>query len=232
MVKALRTPAISTLATGAAAIMALLVAGCRPDTTAPDDLVTGSLPRPGAEIARQPRTITIAVRPTTYGMTPKQQVDVMRFLEQYRQRGADKAELTISVPSGGSLEPSAIEAASQVRQMIRYLGISDRSVRVDQHRAHGQLAHLELVWHEIVLDLPECGYGDENLARNDRNIPPANAGCAVQRNSAVMVARPADLVGPRAMLPRASERRDEIWEKYVRGKSTVSEKQGAEKLAN
>jgi pilus assembly protein CpaD len=48
---------------------------------------------------------------------------------------------------------------------------------------------------------------------------------------AVQIANPADLLGPRTMEPAASsERRDEIWNKYVKGESTIAKKDPDEKV--
>lgn len=54
------------------------------------------------------------------------------------------------------------------------------------------------------------------------NVPYPNLGCANQRNLAVMVANPADLLGPRTETARSSERRDQVWGKYVKGAATGS----------
>ncbi|GAG12372.1 unnamed protein product, partial [marine sediment metagenome] len=51
-----------------------------------------------------------------------------------------------------------------------------------------------------------------------------------QKNLAAMVANPRDLVEPRGMTPRSSQRRDIIMDKYVRGDTTVSNKSKDEKV--
>jgi pilus assembly protein CpaD len=69
-----------------------------------------------------------------------------------------------------------------------------------------------------VADAPDCGDDwSQNLAANYQNTPYPDFGCASQRNLAVMVANPADLLGPRTMTPRDSDRRDVTYEKYVKG---------------
>ena len=74
------------------------------------------------------------------------------------------------------------------------------------------------------------GAWPDNLASDRRNLPYANFGCASQRNLAVQVANPADLVGPRTMSPAAAERRDTVYEKYVSGKITHADKSNDERL--
>jgi pilus assembly protein CpaD len=52
------------------------------------------------------------------------------------------------------------------------------------------------------------------------NLPYPNFGCATQRNFGAQVANPADLLGPRSETARSSERRDQVWSKYVKGAAT------------
>ena len=69
-----------------------------------------------------------------------------------------------------------------------------------------------------------------NLAeqRDNGNYP--NFGCATQRNLAVQVANPADLLGPRTESDRPGERRDVVWDKYVKGETTGAKKSEDEKV--
>ena len=50
-----------------------------------------------------------------------------------------------------------------------------------------------------------------------------------QHNLAAMVANPADLLGPRTMTPAARERRDIVWDKYVKGEPTAASRSDDEK---
>ena len=61
-------------------------------------------------------------------------------------------------------------------------------------------------------------------------LPYPNFGCATQRNLAVQVANPADLLTPRTMQPGSAERRDTVWDAYVKGDSTIAKKSADEKV--
>jgi len=52
-------------------------------------------------------------------------------------------------------------------------------------------------------------------------------GCAGQRNLAGMVANPADLLGPRTMTSRDSNRRDDMYAKYVKGAPLAAKDEAA-----
>jgi pilus assembly protein CpaD len=80
----------------------------------------------------------------------------------------------------------------------------------------------------VVAVPPDCPDWSENIARDPQNMPFTNMGCATQRNLAVAVANPRDLIDPRGETPRASERRDVVWSKYVNGQPTISKRDAAE----
>jgi pilus assembly protein CpaD len=76
---------------------------------------------------------------------------------------------------------------------------------------------------------PDCPDWSENISRDPQNMPWTNMGCATQRNLAVSVANPEDLIGPRGETPRPGERRDVMWGKYVKGEPTISKRDKAER---
>ena len=49
-----------------------------------------------------------------------------------------------------------------------------------------------------------------------------NFGCSTQSNIAAMVSNPADLLGPRSMTPSSADRRDTVYDKYVKGQPTAT----------
>ena len=81
-----------------------------------------------------------------------------------------------------------------------------------------------------VAEAPACGDWSTNLAHEPMNLPYPNFGCATQRNLAVSVANPADLLGPRSETARSSERRDFVWNKYVHGDPTGARKSADERV--
>ena len=85
-------------------------------------------------------------------------------------------------------------------------------------------ARIRVSYASLAVHGPECGDWSDKLARDPKNIPYRNFGCATQRNLAAMVANPRDLVEPRGMTPRDSARRDVIMGKYVRGDTTIAKK--------
>lgn len=219
-------------AAAAAGIAALMLTACRPGQgpeVAGWSMIDAADRHP-IIVTQQPTRLTLRVPRGSSGLTAQQHAETMHFLARYRAGDDGNSKLVISVPSGTSNEISAIQAAAQVRHLIRESGFDDASVAIEPVSDRpGSQPPLRLSYQRYVVEAPECGVWPNNLARNYENTPHANFGCAAQRNFAAQIANPADLVTPRTMTPRASERRDQVWNKHVRGQSTVSQKSGDEK---
>jgi pilus assembly protein CpaD len=182
-------------------------------------------------VSEQPAHHAVRVARGSHGLTPQQRSQVIDFLARYRSRDAGNGRIMIAVPSGSSNEVAAMHAAADLRYLVRDAGIDDANVTIRPYRAAGDRdPAIRMAYARFVAEAPECGDWSTNLAEDPRNLPYPNFGCATQRNLAVQVANPADLLGPRTMQPGSTERRDEIWNKYVKGESTVAKKDGEEKV--
>jgi pilus assembly protein CpaD len=82
----------------------------------------------------------------------------------------------------------------------------------------------------FVAQPPPCGNWSTNLAEEPMNVPYPDFGCANQHNLGAMVANPADLLGPRSETARDSERRDQVFTKYVKGEPTGARKSADERV--
>ena len=166
-------------------------------------------------------TLDLAVYSRSSGLNPSQRAQLYDFLADYKQQSAD--QLLIRAPSGGPNETAAMRAYDDVRAAMRHAGIKPSAVAVQPYYAGGDAAApLRLSYLKVVAIPPDCPDWSENIARDPQNMPWTNMGCATQRNLAVAVANPQDLVEPRGETPRPSERRDVVWGKYVNGGVTGS----------
>ncbi len=161
-------------------------------------------------------------------MTHQQRADAYEFVANYKSGG--EGRLVIRAPSGSPNEIAAMRAVDEVRRMVRRAGISSRAVHFEPYTADGDpFAAVRMSYERIVAIAPKCGHWPKNLGQDPRNLPHANFGCAQQRNLAHMVADPRDLLGPRQSTPRSSERRDVVWDKYIKGETTITERSDEEK---
>lgn len=162
------------------------------------------------------------------GLTQRQETDLRYFLRRYR--ASHENQLFVRAPSGGPNEVAVMDALDDVRRAFEQAGVLRREVDFDAYASDGganAAIRIGFTRHRAVA--PECGDWSENLGRDAENAPYPNLGCASQRNLAAMVADPGDLVRPRTMTARSSERRDVVWDKYVKGEVTAAEKAEAEK---
>lgn len=215
------------------AVPMVALSACRPGGTTGEVAgwsMTDPTERHPIIVTQQPARLSLKVPRGSNGLTAQQHMQAMDFLARYRAADSGNSKLVISVPSGTANELSAMQAAAQLRALVRQAGFDDGSIAIEPlgGAAHAQ-PPLQMSYLRYVVEAPECGHWPTNLGETRQNLPYPNLGCATQRNFAAQVANPADLVGPRTMTPRAGERRDVAWDKYVRGETTVSQKSADEK---
>ena len=215
-------------------LAATAVAGCEHDVAQPQvagwSMVDPSQRHP-ISVSQEPQTMEIHVGAGARGLGPRQRAEVLGFADRARVSDAGNSRLVIQAPGGGNNEIAAMNAVGEIRQILSDMGFSESSIAVEAyHAGNNHNAPVRLSYLRYVAEAPTCGYWPTNLAnqRDNGNYP--NFGCANQRNLAVMVANPADLLGPRTESGRPGERRDAAWEKYVKGESTGAKKSDDEKV--
>lgn len=214
------------------AVLATSLGGCRNDFTGPQVAgwsMVGATERHPIIVSQQPQTMQIHVPASTRGLSPRQRADVLEFADRSRASDAGNSRLVIQAPGGGANEVAAMHAVGEIRQILGDMGFPESSIAVEAYHADGGNSPVRVSYLRYVAEAPTCGYWPTNLAeqRDNGNYP--NFGCANQHNLAVMVANPADLVGPRTESDRPGERRDVVWDRYVKGKPTAAEKSEDEK---
>ncbi len=223
---ALRLTAVCALALG--------VAGCKttddPTRVAGWTLVDGAQRHP-ILVSQEPTTLAVRVRRGASGLSTAQRAELLDFAGRYRATDAGNSRLVIAAPSGGSNEVAAMYAVGEVRSLLNDQGFSQASISVEAYDAEGSHEPpVRVSYLRYVAQPPQCGDWSTNLAYEPMNLPYPNFACASQRNFGAMVANPADLLGPRSETARSSERRDQVWSKYVSGKPTGATKSVDERV--
>ncbi len=182
-------------------------------------------------VTQQPTTLSLRVARGSYGLSPHQRAQVISFSERYRALDAGNSRMVVEVPSGSPNEVAAMQAVAEIRGLMSEAGFKQTDINIEAVAASGDpQAPIRISYLRYVAEGPQCGKWPTNLATTNENLSYPNLGCANQANFAAMVANPADLVTPRASTPRAGDRDHTVWEKYVKGESTISTKQGDEKV--
>ncbi|MCB1505410.1 MAG: CpaD family pilus assembly protein [Hyphomicrobiaceae bacterium] len=181
-------------------------------------------------VSQKPSTLSLRVPRGSSGLTPSQRSDVLDFGARFRASDAGNSRLVIAAPSGSSNEVAAMHAVHQIRNVLTAQGFGDAQIAIEPYSAAGGDAAVKVSYLRYVAEAPECGTWPTNLGTDPDNVPYANFGCATQRNFAMQVANPADLLGPRTVTDRISERRDVVFGKYIKGDSTGSERSEEERV--
>jgi pilus assembly protein CpaD len=241
MTPAKTTPRGASLSrTGTAKVMSIALAaialtGCKPES--PGTQVAGwSLVDPEQRhpimVTQEPATLSLNVANGSQGLTPQQRADVIDFTGRFRAGDAGNSRLVVSVPSGAANEVAAIGAAEDVRQLLLQGGFPESAVAVEAyHDDSGRQPPLRIAYMRYVAKGPECGHDwSENLAKTARNIGHPDFGCSTQHNLAAMIVNPADLLGPRTMGERYSDRRNKVMEAWTKGEPTGAKKSEDERV--
>lgn len=217
------------------ASFALSLAACRPDD--PPGHVAGWAVLDPAQrhpiiVSQEPAELNLRVVRGAEGLTPQQRSQVVNFMNKFRGGDAGNNRLAIGVPTASPNEVAAVQAAADLRFLLRDYGIDDSRLAMQPYNAGGDAqAPIRLSYSRFTAQPPQCGNWTQNLSNNRNNLPHPDFGCATQHNFAVQVANPADLLGPRTMTPAVSERRDAAWDKFIKGESTITKKDGDEKIS-
>ncbi|MBK9079221.1 MAG: CpaD family pilus assembly protein [Hyphomicrobium sp.] len=225
--------------TGAALALAIAVLGigaCKSDEGQGTQVAGWTLVDPEQRhpimVSQEPAILNLHVPRGSQGLTSQQRAEVVEFTSRYRAGDAGNSRLVVSVPSGSANEVAAIGAAEDVRELLFDGGFPESAVSVEAyHDEGGAQPPIRIAYMRYVAKGPDCGNDwSENLARNARNIGHPNFGCANQRNLASMIVNPADLLGPRTMGERYSDRRDTVMDAWSKGKTTGAEKSEDERV--
>lgn len=215
---------------GAALFMCAVLAGCNAhrEKSVKGWLVSDPTARHPILVGSAPVTLEIPVPGKSYGLTQRQKYEIRAFVRRYREK--NEGPLTVAAPSGGSNEVAVMHVLGDIRREFTRAGVNRNEVQFDAYTGVGAAAApIKIEFSSYTANGPECGDWSDNLARDSKNGPYRNLGCASQRNLAAMVSNPRDFIEPRTSTPRDSQRRDVIVDKYIRGDSTVAEKSGDEK---
>jgi pilus assembly protein CpaD len=216
-----------------AAVSALAVTGCKhaePGTRIAGWTLVDPAQRHPILVSEEPISLPIRVTRGSSGLSPNQRARILDYYTSFRSSGA-VGRIVVQAPSGSSNELAALHATHEIRALLISEGASEADISVEAYHDDGRSnPPILLTYTGYVAEAPDCGIWPTNLAREPGNLPYPNLGCATQRNLAAQIANPSDLLRPRGMTDRSSERRDVVWNKYLKGDKTSSAKTRDERI--
>lgn len=215
------------------AVSALAVAGCKhaePGTRIAGWTLVDAAQRHPILVSEEPTVLPISVARGSGGLSPRQRAMILDYYASFRASGAS-GRIVMQAPSGSPNELAALHATHEIQALLVSEGAAESDIAVEAyHDESDPQPPIQLSYTHFVAEAPECGSWPTNLAREPGNLPYPNLGCATQRNFAAQIANASDLLHPRGMSARSSERRDVVWNKYIKGERTSAIKNSEDKI--
>jgi pilus assembly protein CpaD len=111
--------------------------------------------------------------------------------------------------------------AAKVAQLLEREGISPHRIKHSSYKG-GARAPVLMSFTRKFAVTSQCGDWSENLSETSSNQNYKDFGCSGQHNLAAMVANPEDFEAPRTSTSASSDRRKEIFKKYISGDDTTA----------
>lgn len=193
-------------------LLVTLAPGC-----APDELyvqLADPHKRHPIGVTAETAVVELALPPDGHAVPANHFFDVAKFARHYRQEG--KGPLVVAIPPRARHSRTISESVRVIRSIVAQAGIASHNVRYySKPRSPDGGETITLSYDRVAVVAPRCGDWSESVVRNPQNLPSTNFGCASQRNLAVMVANPTDLLYPATETPRLSERRAAAYKAYT-----------------
>ena len=191
-------------------------------------IITNSKGNHPIRVSKQMIRMEIPVRRGDYGLNAEKKMELGNFVDQFRREG--EGRLVLSAPAGQPNEVAAFNVLNDVRDSMKSHGIVRSMVKLSPYTPKGDPeAPILVSYLGYKAEGPKCGPLTRDFGGENENRPGEQLSCANQANFAAMVANPKDLVEARDEAPRSGERRDQLWDKYVKGDSTETKKSSDQK---
>lgn len=169
----------------------VILAGCSSELASVDDTYVPASVEENFPINVVETPVRVTLQTTSSGLRSNDAPEVARFGREAAARGA--TPIIIYYSSAGR---SGQLAANQAKTILNQQGVPRDAV----HLVSGGKANaLTLSFSKKTAETKPCGAWTENLRPNQFNESGTAFGCAVQQNTAAMVASPEDFEGARPM---------------------------------
>lgn len=218
---------LSSLLIGLGAAASLGACASMPEPTDPP--VSSAADRHHVQVTETGARLEIEIGANAGALSHKARSDIDGFAGGYLRYG--HGAMVLSTPSGASNSDAAALVAQQTRMALQESGVTYNAVAGSTYDASGQAdAPIVLSFTRFEAEPPECApLWEQDLGHASNNQPWPSFGCATQTNIAAIVEDPRDLIQPRGMDPRDSNRRDTVMTAYRAGEPTAAERSADER---
>lgn len=208
---------------------AALVAGTVSACATPTASTSPSIFKNKVQIAESIERLELYTRPNGLELSARDQAAVSQFLQAYGHGG--NGPLYINVPSSAHAGLGAQQAQALIRQNLSAVGLGRANVQTGQYQsAHGSPAPVVVSYRTLKTIPQDCRQlGDMTDTYN--NQPYDNFGCFHTANLAAMIGDPRQLLQPYDMTIPDSQRRQTVYDKYIKGENTASEQPARQQVS-
>jgi len=172
------------------------------------------------QVAESIERLELYTRPTGLELSARDQVAVNQFLQAYAQQG--EGPLYINVPAASAQGLGSQQAQAVIRQSLSRIGFRGAAVQTGQYQSPYGTPAPVVVSYRTLKTIPQDCRNIGDLTNTYNNQPNPNFGCFQTANLAAMIGDPRQLIQPYEMTVPDSQRRQTIYDKYIRGENPAS----------
>jgi len=181
------------------------------------------------QVAESIERLELYTRPEGLELSARDQLAVNQFLQSYRQRGS--GPIYLNIPSNTSSGLGVQQAQALISQNLSGLGFGSSAMQTGQYQvSHNSPAPVVVSYRTLKAVPNDCRQiGD--ITDTYANQTYDNFGCFHTANIAAMISDPRQLLEPYDMTIPDSQRRQIVYDKYIRGENTASELPARQQVA-
>lgn len=174
------------------------------------------------KVAESIERLELYARPDGLELSARDRFAVSQFLEAYRANG--DGPLYINMPSVAKSTMGAQQTQTMLQTMVAQSGINPQALQSGEYQSSPRVPSPVIVSYRTLRAIPaDCRYMN-SLSHTSENTPYSSFGCSQSSNLAAMVSDPRQLLEPYATSSPNSQRRTVVYDKYIQGESTASER--------
>ncbi|RKQ72068.1 pilus biogenesis lipoprotein CpaD [Litorimonas taeanensis] len=196
---------------------AVLSACASPSSNLPQTVMRSPI-----KVAESVERLELYTRSTGLELSARDSYAVAQFLQAYGQSG--DGPLYMNMPSASKSTMGAQQTDTLLRTMMAQSGINPAALQVGEYQSTPNAPAPVVVSYRTLKAIPaDCRFMDD-LSFTHNNEPYASFGCSQSANLAAMISDPRQLLEPYATTSPNSQRRTVVYDKYIQGESTASER--------
>ena len=172
------------------------------------------------QVAESIERLELYTRPNGLELSARDQVAVSQFLRSYGHRG--NGPLYINIPKSSGAGLGAQQAQAVIRQSLAGVGLGGAAIQTGEYQAaYGSPAPV-IVSYRMLKTVPQDCRHQGDVTDTYANQPYDSFGCFHSANLAAMIGDPRQLIEPYDMTTPNSQRRQTIYDKYIKGENPAS----------